>query len=172
MAAPSSSSPLVGGADEDASSPRDAGDVRLVFVRAWTDFPESNPPDTVTSFLHRSLGRFGDDPAYIARGVSDALSPDPPGRGFVLLALDGDRLVGALVMLRTGMKGYVPENLLLYVAVDPDERGRGVGSRLCREAAAACDGEVKLHVEYDNPAKRLYERLGFKNKYAEMRLSP
>jgi len=25
-------------------------------------------------------------------------------------------------------------------------------------------------VEYDNPAKRLYERLGFRSRYAEMRL--
>ncbi|MDK2978441.1 MAG: hypothetical protein PWP52_1155, partial [Bacteroidales bacterium] len=30
--------------------------------------------------------------------------------------------------------------------------------------------DVKLHVEYDNPAKRLYERLGMTTKYAEMRL--
>jgi ribosomal protein S18 acetylase RimI-like enzyme len=168
----SSSSPsppsAEGGTDEETSSP--AGEVRLAFARSWSELTESASPEAVTEFLHRALGRFGDDPAHIARGVSDALSPEPPGRGFVLLALDGDRLAGALVMLRTGMTGYVPENLLLYVAVDPGQRGRGVGSRLCREAAAACDGDVKLHVEYDNPAKRLYERLGYENKYAEMRL--
>lgn len=158
--------------EADAESGATAGPegVQLHFARAWTEFPEPTPPDEVARFLHRALGKFGDAPEHIARGMSDALSPAPPGRGFVLLALDGDRLVGALVMLRTGMSGYVPENLLLYVAVDPEARGRGIGSRLCREAAAACDGDVKLHVEYDNPAKRLYERLGYENKYAEMRL--
>ncbi len=77
--------------------------------------------------------------------------------------------LGALVMLRTGMKGYVPENILLFVAVDPSARGEGLGSRLVKHAIALCDGNVKLHVEYENPAKRLYERLGFTNKYAEMR---
>ncbi|MCW8831309.1 MAG: GNAT family N-acetyltransferase, partial [Gammaproteobacteria bacterium] len=36
-------------------------------------------------------------------------------------------------------------------------------------ALEEAEGDVKLHVEYDNPAKHLYERLGFTTKYAEMR---
>lgn len=72
-------------------------------------------------------------------------------------------------MLNTGMKGYVPENLLLFVAVSPSMRNRGIGAKLVRKAIEISDGNVKLHVEYENPAKRLYERLGFTNKYAEMR---
>ena len=72
-------------------------------------------------------------------------------------------------MLRTGMKGYVPENLLVFVAVDPALRGRGVGEQLVRKAIELADGDIKLHVERQNPAKRLYERLGFASKYAEMR---
>lgn len=167
---PPTSASATDDADTDTPTPDAPEGVKLHFARSWSEFPESASPDQVSAFLHRALGRFGDAPEHIARGMSDALSPAPPGRGFILLALDGDRLVGGLVMLRTGMTGYVPENLLLYVAVDPEERGRGIGSRLCREAAAACEGDVKLHVEYDNPAKRLYERLGFENKYAEMRL--
>jgi ribosomal protein S18 acetylase RimI-like enzyme len=31
-------------------------------------------------------------------------------------------------------------------------------------------GNIALHVEPDNPAKILYEKLGFTNKYLEMRL--
>jgi ribosomal-protein-alanine N-acetyltransferase len=167
MASPASSNAPA----DTASLPEPGAGIRLCLVRSPGQFPPEAPQENVARFLHRALGRFGDDPADIARGISDALSPDPPGRGFVLLALQADRLVGALVMLRTGMSGYVPENLLLYVAVEPEARGCGIGEHLCREAAASCDGDVKLHVEYDNPAKRLYERLGFENKYAEMRLT-
>lgn len=145
--------------------------VRLHFARGLNEFPPRVGPEDVCRFLHRALKPFEDSRSDIARGISDAVSPGLPGQGFVLLAMLGDTIVGALVMLKTGMRGYIPENLLLYVAVDPDHRGEGLGKRLCREATAAVDGDVKLHVEYDNPAKRLYERLGFENKYAEMRLS-
>ena len=73
--------------------------------------------------------------------------------------------------MKSGMSGYVPEHILLFVTVDPAARGRGIGGRLIRRSIAECPGDVKLHVEHDNPAKRLYERLGFTAKYAEMRYS-
>ncbi|MDD3860747.1 MAG: GNAT family N-acetyltransferase, partial [Bacteroidales bacterium] len=69
----------------------------------------------------------------------------------------------------TGMSGYIPENILVYIAVDSKHRGKGFGAEIIKEAVKRTKGNIKLHVEYDNPAKRLYERLGFTTKYAEMR---
>ncbi len=77
--------------------------------------------------------------------------------------------MGSLVMLETHMRGFVPPNLLLYVAVSPLRRGEGIGTALLLRSLERCKGPVKLHVEYDNPAKSLYEKLGFRSKYAEMR---
>ena len=37
-------------------------------------------------------------------------------------------------------------------------------------AIKTVEGAIALHVEPDNPAKFLYEKLGFTNKYLEMRL--
>ena len=73
-------------------------------------------------------------------------------------------------MNKTGMEGYIPENILVYVAVDSSYRGKGYGREICNRAIDIAEGNVALHVEYDNPAKRLYERIGFTTKYAEMRL--
>jgi ribosomal-protein-alanine N-acetyltransferase len=56
------------------------------------------------------------------------------------------------------------------VAVDPELRGCGIGERLIRTALQRTRGAMKLHVEHDNPARRLYERVGFASKYLEMRL--
>jgi ribosomal protein S18 acetylase RimI-like enzyme len=38
------------------------------------------------------------------------------------------------------------------------------------EAINTAKGNIALHVEPENPARYLYEKLGFTNKYLEMRL--
>ena len=121
-------------------------------------------------FFHENLKPYEDTVEDIERGLDYAFSSQPGKGGFVLLAEQDRRLLGALVMLRTGMEGYIPPNLLLFIAVMKQCRSQGIGRKLCERAMAECVGDVCLHVEYDNPAKRLYERLGFDAKYAEMRL--
>ena len=49
-------------------------------------------------------------------------------------------------------------------------RGKGVGKKIMQKAIEIADGDIALHVEPNNPAKFLYEKLGFENKYLEMRL--
>ena len=141
----------------------------LIFVPAGRELPAWTDRDALAAFLHEHLKPYEDTLADVRRGLDDALENRPGPGGFVLLARIGTRLAGALVMLRTGMKGYVSENLLLFVGVHSALRRCGIGATLVRAAVENCDGDVKLHVEYDNPAKRLYERLGFGSKYAEMR---
>lgn len=53
------------------------------------------------------------------------------------------------------------------IALMPEHRGQGVGGGLMRallEEAAAAGKSVSIHVEVDNPALRLYEKLGFQAK--------
>ena len=62
--------------------------------------------------------------------------------------------------------GYVGDDVPeLTLAVAPEARGRGVArallERLISEAAARGLGALSLSVEPDNPARRLYESLGF-----------
>lgn len=54
---------------------------------------------------------------------------------------------------------------LIDIALFPEYRNRGIGTKLIREVmdAARDRGKpVRLHVEKFNPALRLYERLGFR----------
>lgn len=136
--------------------------------------------DAVADFLYEHLGRYGDPREHIVRCLRYASGERAGQGGSVTLAEDHGaevrgtedrgRIVGAVVTNRTNMGGYIPENVLVYVAVDADQRGRGVGGRLMERALDELEGDVALHVEADNPAVRLYERLGFAQPYLEMRL--
>jgi ribosomal protein S18 acetylase RimI-like enzyme len=125
--------------------------------------------EQIIDFLHEHLDRFRDTKEAIGKCLDYAFSKKEGKGGFVLTGYYNGELVGAVVMNRTGMEGYIPENILVYIAVDASMRGKGIGAKLVQEAISRSKGDVKLHVEYDNPAKRLYERLGFTTKYAEMR---
>lgn len=53
---------------------------------------------------------------------------------------------------------------IVDIALLPSFRGKGVGAGLLRALLAEADAagkSVSIHVEYNNPALRLYERLGF-----------
>jgi DNA-binding MarR family transcriptional regulator/GNAT superfamily N-acetyltransferase len=148
---------------------RDGREVRMHYVASADEFPNGIDVQRLTDFLHESLKPYEDTPEDIEQGILDAFTARGREGGFVLIAEFNGHIAGALVMQRTGMKGYVPENILLFVAVSPEERGKGMGRKIIEHALDRVEGNVKLHVEYDNPARRLYERIGFTSKYAEMR---
>ncbi len=140
-------------------------------IRKETDFPQDLAQQEFIEFLYRHLEQFGDSKESISKSIDYAFSEDKGRGGYLIAAYQDDKLVGELVMNKTGMEGYIPENILVYVAVDGAYRGKGFGGELCNKAISIAKGSVALHVEYDNPAKRLYERIGFTTKYAEMRLT-
>jgi ribosomal protein S18 acetylase RimI-like enzyme len=55
---------------------------------------------------------------------------------------------------------------IMDIALLPEHRGTGVGTYLLKgvvEGAAASRKRLSIHVEKHNPARRLYERLGFRD---------
>jgi GNAT superfamily N-acetyltransferase len=138
-------------------------------IRKLEDLSQSISRELVIEFLYKYLDKFGDSKSAISKCLDYALADKEDKNGFILTAYIDDKMVGVVVMIGTGMKEYIPENFLVYVAVNSEYRGQGIGGEIIKKAIEMAEGDVALHVEYDNPAKRLYERLGFKNKYAEMR---
>lgn len=143
--------------------------IEITIIRSRNSLPSWASPENLARFLHLTMRPWEDKESDILDALAYCFSSAEGRGGFLVLADLDQRLVGAVVVLDTGMAGYVPEHLLLFISVDPEFRGRGLGHRLLKEALGACLGAVKLHVEYDNPAVRLYERVGFQSKYAEMR---
>ncbi len=124
----------------------------------------------IAQFLDEHLEQYGDNILAIYKCLDFALSKYPHQGGFVILAKENEKLLGAVVMCKTGMDSFVPENLLVYLAVHNDYRGEGIGKTLLSKSLDFAKGDVALHVDADNPAIQLYESAGFQTKYTEMRL--
>jgi GNAT superfamily N-acetyltransferase len=144
----------------------------ITFIRidSSQQFPAGFGRADFVEFLHTHLGKYTDPPEAIEKAIDYAFSSIEGKGGFLLAAFDLEEPVGAMVVNDTGMGGYIPEHILVYVAVDSSKRGQGIGTKFLSALRSSCTGDVALHVEYDNPAKRLYERFGFTSRYAEMRL--
>ncbi|MDD2289521.1 MAG: GNAT family N-acetyltransferase [Bacteroidales bacterium] len=131
--------------------------------------PKPEEKKAMVAFLYRHLERFRDAVEDIEKAINYAIGEaDSPG-GFILRSMHDDQITCIVVVIQTGMAGYVPENLLVYIATHNDFRGQGVGKKMMQLAIDTAPGNIALHVEPHNPAKRLYEKLGFTNKYLEMR---
>jgi len=87
-----------------------------------------------------------------------------------VVAVAGDRPIGAAWYRRFSADepgyGFLDESIPeISIAVDAGHRGRGVGTALlhalCERARQDGLGALSLSVEWDNPALRIYRRLGF-----------
>ena len=133
--------------------------------------PDANEKQEIVDFLHSHLGEYGDPKEHILSCLEFATMESISATGgFVLAVLEKGELLGVTIINKTGMAGFIPENILVYIAVHEKTRGKGIGKALIEKAIDLADGDIALHVEPANPAKRLYEKLGFTNKYLEMRL--
>ncbi len=140
-------------------------------VKLYEDqIKEKFTPDDIGDFLFRHLDEYGDKRPDIMKSINYALGMNNLPGGFIVLAYHKKEIVGAVVINNTKMSGYIPEHILVYIAVNKDYRGEGIGKKLMKKAINNCEGDIALHVEKDNPAKHLYEKLGFTNPYLEMRL--
>lgn len=145
----------------------------MITIKLMTSFlrPDGIEKKELLNFLYDHLEEYGDDKADIEKAMQYALKERPSMGGFILAAKLDSKIVGAVVVNRTGMEGYIPENILVYIASHNKHRGEGIGKKLMEETIKIAKGSIALHVEPDNPAKHLYEKMGFENKYLEMRFT-
>ncbi|MCD6578671.1 GNAT family N-acetyltransferase [bacterium] len=123
----------------------------------------------IVGFMFNHLEKFSDPRADIEKAIDYSLQEYSSFGGFVLIAKNDKEIIDAVVVNQTGMKDYIPENILVYIAIHEDHRGIGVGKQILKRSIELPEGDIVLHVEPDNPAKFLYEKVGFTSKYIEMR---
>lgn len=125
--------------------------------------------NSIVDFLFIHLEAYGDEKSAIQKCIDYVMHPEKGG--VIIIGKENETIVGITIINKTGMSDFIPENILVYIAVDVTFRGKGYGKKLMQKAINTVEGSIALHVEPDNPARKLYESLGFTNKYLEMRLT-
>ena len=123
----------------------------LTLIKEEKHFHSEKSKQVFISFLYKHLGEYKDSKKDIEKAVNYAFSKSDGKGGFLLEAYDDKQLIGVVVINNSGMSGYIPEHVLVYIAVHENRRGDGIGRMLLEKAIA------------------LYENVGFTSKYAEMR---
>lgn len=134
-----------------------------------TNKPNLKEKNNLIDFLFDNLQEYGDPKPDIERAVNYALKETTSFGGFIIVSQIENEISGIVVVNQTGMKGYIPENILVYIATHKNHRGKGIGKELMQKTIDIAKGSIALHVEPENPARFLYEKVGFNSKYIEMR---
>ena len=140
-----------------------------------TIYNEANKPSDsekkeLVDFLLNHLEQYGDKREDISKAVDYSIKEINSFGGFTMVLNENEKTKGVVVVNQTGMGGYIPENILVYIATHKKHRGEGIGKKLMQQAIEHAKGDIALHVEANNPAKFLYQKMGFTNPYLEMRL--
>lgn len=131
--------------------------------------PSIKERENVIDFLFSNLQEYGDPRADIEKCLEYALEETTSFGGFIVVSYLENEMSGVVIVNQTGMKDYIPENILVYIATDKNHRGKGIGKTLMQKTIEMAEGNIALHVEPENPARFLYEKFGFSSKYIEMR---
>ncbi len=144
--------------------------VQFDIIRSDAENPTPYDRDAIADFLFNHLDQYGDERDAILKCIAYAYGDQTGQDGFILVAHKEEQILGVVIINDTNMGGFIPEHILVYIAVDGNSRGMGIGKQLMERIIDETEGDIALHVEPDNPAIHLYEKFGFTNKYLEMRL--
>ena len=76
--------------------------------------PTRKEKDEVIDFLFDNLQQYGDPKNQIERAIDYSTKEFTSFGGFTMVMKEDDKIRAAVVINRTGMDGYIPENILVY----------------------------------------------------------
>jgi threonine synthase len=134
-----------------------------VKVQQLEDFNDLTKMELL-DYVDNYLDRYSDSKTEAVEAIEQALE-----NGFILTAKREDEIDGVCIIVHMGFEDFIPTYHLAYIGINPNSKGRGIGSELIKEAINLTNGKISLHVDLDNKnAKRLYKKMGFKHVYDRM----
>jgi len=126
-----------------------------------TDFVTTLEKEAIINFLMAKLEEYQDSRDNVSRAVEYSLSKFPHQGGFVLIARNEGGIIGVCVVNRTNFEGYFAENILPFLAVCPEERGKGVATGLLKQTMVYSKGSIVVRLKPDEKVADLFRKSGF-----------
>jgi GNAT superfamily N-acetyltransferase len=136
-----------------------------------TDFVTTLEKEGIINFLDHNLEEYLDGRDNVSRAIEYALSKFPHQGGFVLIARKAEKMIGVSVVNRTNFEGYFAENILVYLAVEKEQRRSGVASELLNKTKIYTKGNVMVRVDDNELVKNLFKKSGFTEGRSELTFS-
>ncbi|WP_111309084.1 GNAT family N-acetyltransferase [Confluentibacter sediminis] len=125
----------------------------------------------VTNFLYEHSGTPRDSKSAIKKSLLYAIKEISGLGGFVFVLEYQNEISGVLVINKTGMNEYIPENILVYLVINEKYSEDGIKERLINYAINYCKGDIALYINKESPELPWFEKKGFKTRNIEMRLT-
>lgn len=125
----------------------------------------------VTNFLHEHSGVFRDSKSAIKKSLLYAIKEIPGLGGYVFVSEHQNEILGVLVINKTGMNEYIPENILVYLVVNANYDEDGIKEKLINYTTNYCKGDIALYINKESPELGWFKEKGFKSRNIEMRLT-
>ncbi len=106
----------------------------------------------------------------IAEAVECAMKERPSLGGFILTLNEENEMLGAMVVNATGMENRNPKFRLSLFAVARAHRHNGIAKHMMDNAIQRTGPDLAIQLEPGNGEVAFFKRLGFKERYVEMRL--
>lgn len=124
----------------------------------------------LVKFLYNNQGKCEIEKADITSSIEYAMKERPSFGGFILTAEREKEIVAAMIVNKTGMTGYGPENILVYFGADESADNHDEVSRdMLQKTIKMTNEDIAFLVTPDNPWKSIFRRLGFEAQLLEMK---
>lgn len=125
----------------------------------------------ISKFLHEHLEDSKEDKSAIRKSLLYAAKETSNIGGYAFVIEEKGKIIGAIVINKTGMSEYQSENLITYLAVHKEYRDQKIATRLIKEATNYCNGNLTLNIHKKNNAIELFRKNGFVSEKIQMTLN-
>lgn len=147
-------------------------DVISYHTQVFDAFTGMDPREknSLIQFIMQNGG--GDCRQNITSAIDYALKHKPSFGGFILTMSAGEGPIAALIANKTGMEGYGPAYIFVYVTFHEKVKQMDLlAQKLLKKAISCTDGEIAMNISPDHPALKSFKKIGFSSDQVGLRFS-